>query len=169
MQTNVFRGPRTALERVFELALIAKALDGVLEIAGSVLLYLVPNDRIGNILRLATQHELIHGRHGHIARYLEGAAGHVTASGQSFAALFLLSHGVVKVVLVVALLRRYLWAYPMGVGAFGVFLLYELYRYLHTHSPVLLGVSVLDLLIFVFICLEWRRLLLGRASPRTNR
>ena len=56
---------------------------------------------------------------------------------------------MVKVVLVWALLRRYLWAYPIGIAAFSLFLVYQLYRYSHTHSTWLLVLSLLDVAVVV--------------------
>ncbi len=154
--------PPTVLDRWFDVTLLAKAVDGVLEIAGSALLYGVRPERIGGLLRAATQHELIHGHHDVLLHLLNHAAGHVTAESQSFAALFLLWHGLVKVLLVWALLRRLLWAYPLALAAFALFLAYQLYRYLHTYSIWLLALSVLDLLVIVLTAAEYRRLLAGR-------
>lgn len=159
--------PRTKLERWFDVTLVAKAADGVLEIAGSALLYGVRHDRISGLLRAATQHELIHGHHDVLIHLLNHAAGHVTAESQSFAALFLLWHGLVKVLLVWALLRRLLWAYPVGLAAFGLFLVYQVYRYVHTGSAWLLALSVLDLLVIGLTAAEYRRLLAARPGGGT--
>jgi uncharacterized membrane protein len=159
------RAPHGPVDRLFELTLLAKAADGVLEVVGGLLLFFTHPARISGLLRAATQHELIHGRHDFIVHHLSRAADHYSANGQWFAALFLLWHGVVKVVLVWALLRRYLWAYPLGIAAFSVFLVYQLYRYSHTHSSWLLALSVLDLAIVVLTWIEYRRMLsLGERS-----
>jgi uncharacterized membrane protein len=60
-----------------------------------------------------------------------------------FAAVFLLWHGVIKVGLVWALLRKQWWAYPLAIVAFGLFLAYQVYRYFHTRSVWLLVLSIL--------------------------
>jgi len=151
-------------DRIFDVTLAAKAVDGLLEVAGGLLLWLVKPDRVSTLLRDLTQHELIHGRNDLIAHHMGIAAGHVTAQSQSFAAVFLLWHGLVKVLLVWALLRRYLWAYPIGIAAFGAFLVYQLYRYTHTHSPWLLALSALDLAVVVLTVVEYRRLLEQRPA-----
>ena len=46
-----------------------------------------------------------------------------------FAAIYLLSHGVIKVVLVASLFRELLWAYPAAIVVFTLFIVYQLYPY----------------------------------------
>jgi uncharacterized membrane protein len=41
---------------------------------------------------------------------------HLSANTQTFAALFLLWHGAVKVGLVIALLKNLRWAYPVAIS-----------------------------------------------------
>jgi uncharacterized membrane protein len=83
----------------------------------------------------------------------------------------LLWHGVVKIGLVWALFRKYLWAYPIARVAFGLFLAYQVYRYSHTHSVWLLALSILDIFVIVLTWLEYKRLrssqLFRRSSKRS--
>ena len=63
-----------------------------------------------------------------------------------------------KLLLVGALLRRKLWAYPIAMIAFGAFILYQLYRFTFTHSIGLIALSVFDLAVIWLIWLEYRAL-----------
>jgi uncharacterized membrane protein len=45
-----------------------------------------------------------------------------------FGAVYLLVHGLVKVVLVAALLKNQRWAYPWTIAFLGVFIVDQLYR-----------------------------------------
>ena len=56
-----------------------------------------------------------------------------------------------------ALFRKYLWAYPLAIIAFALFLAYQLYRYSHTHSIWLVALSALDLFVIAITWLEYRR------------
>jgi uncharacterized membrane protein len=49
-------------------------------------------------------------------------------------AFYLLSHGLVKVLLVAGLLREKLWAYPASLIVLSAFIAYQTYRYSSTHS-----------------------------------
>jgi uncharacterized membrane protein len=79
-----------------------------------------------------------------------------------FGAIYLLAHGAVKIFLVVALLQKRMWAYPTALVVFGAFAVYELYRYTHTHSPVLLVLMAFELFV---IWLIWREYGIVKTKP----
>ena len=64
-----------------------------------------------------------------------------------FGGLYLLSHGVVKIVLATALLRNKLWAYPWMIGFLGVFVIYQLYRIALIPTVGLIALTVFDVFI----------------------
>ena len=147
-----------AVHLLFDLSVLGKAVDGVLEVVGGALLFFVAPDRITSLVRALTQHELSEDPHDAVAGFLTRSLQHLSTDTKGFAALFLLSHGAVKVVLVWALLRKQWWAYPVAMAAFALFLLYQLYRYWHTRSGWLLAISVVDSLVIVVTWLEYQRL-----------
>ncbi len=55
-------------------------------------------------------------------------------------------------------MRKRWWAYPIAILAFGLFLVYQLYRYTHTRSMWLMAMSVVDLFVIVITGLEYKRL-----------
>jgi uncharacterized membrane protein len=71
-----------------------------------------------------------------------------------------LSHGIVKLFLVVGLLRNKLWAYPAAIVVFVLFIAYQLYRLSSAPSPLLVLLTVFDV---VVIGLTWHeyRIVLG--------
>lgn len=142
---------------LFDIGLIGKAIDGMLEIIGGIALLVVSPGQIDGLLRMITLHELAKDPHDLVANLLLHAAQHLASSTQAFAAFFLLWHGAVKVGLVWALFRKYLWAYPVAIFAFALFLAYQLYRYSHTHSVWLAVLSALDLFVIAITWLEYRR------------
>jgi uncharacterized membrane protein len=110
------------------------------------------------MVRVLTQHELSEDPHDLVARTLLHAAQQFSGDVKLFGALFLLSHGVVKIGLVAGLLLRRHWAYPAAIAVFLAFLVYQLYRYAHTHSVWLLVLSVLDVFVIALTWAEYRRL-----------
>lgn len=147
---------------LFDISLIGKAVDGVLEVIGGAVLFFVNPGQINGMLRIFTQHELGEDPHDVLANILLHSAQHLTSGTKVFAAFFLLWHGVVKVGLVWALFRRHLWAYPVAILAFGLFLVYQVYRYSHSHSVWLLALSILDLFVIVLTWLEYHRLRISK-------
>lgn len=149
---------------LFDFGVIAKGIDGTLEIIGGALLLVVQPDQLRLVARVLTLHELTEDPRDVVANYLWHASQHLTPRAATFGALYLLWHGGVKVGLVTALLLRQGWAYPAAIAAFSLFLVYQLYQYAHTHSPELLVLSVLDILVILLTGLEYRRRGASRAG-----
>jgi uncharacterized membrane protein len=149
--------PRDLLDRVFEVSIIAKGLDGLLEIIGGLLLLLVSPSTIDRFVGFLTQHELSQDPHdflaSHLLHYAQGLQGSVLV----FGALYLLSHGLVKIVLVAALLRNQLWAYPWMIAFLGVFILYQLYRMTFANSFGLVALTVFDVFVAGLTVKEYLR------------
>ena len=116
------------LDQTFEVAIILKGLDGVLEVLGGLLLLVVTPATINRIVAWLTEHELSQDPHDFIATHLLNTAHGLTKSAVLFGSLYLLSHGAVKIVLVAALLRNKLWAYPWMIGFLLIFIIYQIYR-----------------------------------------
>ncbi len=143
---------RKIIHKGFKLGVLFKFMDGVLELAGGVLLLLVRPGMIRGLVLLITQHELSEDPRDLVANFLVRAAAHLSVSTQFFGFLYLLSHGIIKLVLAVSLWKAKLWSYPAAIAFFLAFILYQLYRYSYTHSIWLIFLSVLDL---VFVILAW--------------
>ena len=78
-------------------------------------------------------------------------------------------HGVLKVFLAVSLWRERLWAFPFALVILTTFVAYQLHRFGHTHSMVLLGLTVLDLVVMTLIWREYRSRLRDAAHVRRRR
>jgi uncharacterized membrane protein len=143
---------------LFRISVAIKGLDGVLETLGGALLLFVDPVQIHSLVRALTEHELSEDPRDLVANYLRNSSRHLSGGTQTFAAAYLLWHGVVKVTLVAALLLRRRWAYPTAILAFFLFLVYQMYRYSHTHAPELLLLSILDVFVIGLTWLEYGRL-----------
>jgi uncharacterized membrane protein len=145
--------PQNWLDRVFEVGIIGKGLNGAAELVGGLLLLLLGPDRIHRMLVALTQGELSEDPRDIIATHLLHTANGLTGSAVLFGAIYLLAHGVVKVVLVVALLLNKIWAYPWMIVVLLLFIAYQLYRIALDPTAGLIALTVFDLLI---VALTWR-------------
>ncbi|WP_111721486.1 DUF2127 domain-containing protein [Homoserinimonas sp. OAct 916] len=143
----------TLLDKAFFVSLILKGLDGVLELIGGILLLIVSPAQIGAIVRFLTQHELSEDPHDLIANTLLHFAGSLSLSATVFGAIYLLLHGLVKVVLVSALLRGRLSAYPWMIAFLLAFILYQGYQIFMSFSW---GLTLLTAFDIFFLYLTWR-------------
>lgn len=144
------------LRRAFRITLVLKGLDGLLELMGAVLLLTVAPNQISVLVRMLTQHELFEDPHDLIANLLLNSASGLTLSATLFGAIYLLLHGVVKIVLVWAVLRDYLWAYPWMMAFLLVFIGYQIYRLVTHFSLGMFALTVFDVLVLWLTWYEYR-------------
>jgi len=154
---------RDRLDRIFEIGIILKGLDGVQEVIGGLLLLAVTPATINRLVVRLTQHELSEDPHDFIARHLLGYTHGLTGSTVTFAAVYLLAHGVVKIVLVAALLRNQVWSYPWMIGFLLLFIGYQLYRLALSPTLWLTALTIFDALIVWLTWREWLRQAADRA------
>lgn len=147
------------IHQVFEVGVILKGLNALLEFVLGVLFLFV---NVSTIVNVFVAHELVEDPTDFLATHLLSLAGGITPSAQLFSALYLLSHGLVKGVLVAGLLRGKLWAYPASLAVFGLFILYQVIKFLSTHSPALVLLTLFDLVVVWLIWHEYR--LLSRSA-----
>ncbi|HVH75143.1 MAG TPA: DUF2127 domain-containing protein [Stellaceae bacterium] len=144
------------IHRLFQLSVLLKGAHALVECAGGVLLAVVSTQTIVGWVIWLTQDELSEDPHDFVAAHLSAMAQHFTVSSKNFYTFYLVSHGLVKVVLVVGLLMEKLWAYPASLAVLGVFILYQVYRFSYTHSPGLVALTLFDILVIALIWHEYR-------------
>ena len=78
------------------------------------------------------------------------------ATPQSVWVFIFLSHGIVKLVLIVALLRNKLWAYPWSAAVFTFFVVYQIYQIALAPSLALFSVTIFDAMVIALVLHEYR-------------
>jgi uncharacterized membrane protein len=156
-----------ALDKTFKVGLVLKGLDGILEVIGGVLLLFVSPQAINHLARVLTAHELSEDPHDLIANYLLHTTAHLGRGTTIFGAVYLLSHGIAKIVLVALVLRDKLWAYPWLIGLLLAFIAYQLYRITAVHFSV--GLTLLTIFDAFLVWLTWREYRAKRARQHQTR
>jgi len=151
-----------ALDKTFRIGLVLKGLDGVLEVIGGILLLFLSPAAIQHLVRVLTAHELREDPHDLIARYLLHTTAHLHHGTTVFGAIYLLSHGIAKIVLVALVLRDKLWAYPWLIGLLLAFIAYQLYQITVVHFSV--GLTLLTIFDALLVWLTWREYRAKRAK-----
>ena len=137
------------IHRIFVVSVAAKGLHALIEIAGGLALYLLSSEAIADWIR---PHEW--------------AASHFKPEEQHFYAFYLLSHGLVKVLLVIGLLKGKAWSYPASLIVLGLFVAYQLYRYSYTQSVGLLVLTAFDVVVMALIWWEYRLVRRNQAAGK---
>jgi uncharacterized membrane protein len=147
---------KSILHGTFRTGIAMKGIDGLLEMIGGMLIWFIKPSAMGATLRALCQHELSRDPHDFIAVHLLHTSEKLAHSDPLFASIFLLSHGFVKAVLAVFLWFGELWAYPLAIFVFSAFSVYQIYRFTHTHSILLLVLTVFDVAIVWLTWSEYR-------------
>jgi uncharacterized membrane protein len=146
------------LHLAFEASLISKAVFAVAETLAGIGAYFMTQQVLFGLVERFTREELLEDPRDFVANYLLQSAQHFSVSTRNFTAAYLLSHGVIKLWLIIGLLRKKLRYYPVAIAIFGLFIVYQLYRYRLTHSLWLLLITVVDLVVVALTWHEYRYL-----------
>ena len=147
---------KSLLRATFRAGITMKGVDGLLEAVGGVLLWFLKPSEMSATLQALCQHELSRDPHDFIAAHFLHVSERLAHSDPLFASMYLILHGTVKVAIAVALWLNDLWAYPLAIGVFSAFSVYQIYRYTHTHSILLLLLTVFDVAIVWLTWAEYR-------------
>ena len=144
------------VHRIFQVSILLKGLHALIECVSGLLLAVISADTIVGFVNHLTQDELVEDRYDHIANMLRHFAENYSVSDQNFYAFYLLSHGLVKVALVIGLLRGKMWAYPASLVVLAGFIIYQLYRYSNTHGVGLIVLTLFDVVVMWLVWHEYR-------------
>jgi uncharacterized membrane protein len=145
------------LHNSFEIGIFIKGIDGILEILGGLLLIIINPLRLNKLIILLTMHELSEDPKDRIAHFLIGISRQFSVSSQHFGIFYLLSHGIIKLILVCMLFQRKIWAYPVTIVSLVFFIGYQLYRYLYNHSIWLMILTAFDIIIIILTWIEYQK------------
>jgi len=140
------------LHLAFQISLVLKGLFALGQIIGGIVAFFVSKEFLLRTVTVLTEDELSDDPHDLVANYLLKAAQNFSFSTQLFVAIYLLSHGALKLWLIVGLLRKKLWYYPLAIGVFVLFIVYQLVHYSFTYSVWWLLITAVDIIV---IGLTW--------------
>ena len=158
---------RTA--HLFRVAMLVKGIDGAAELIVAMVLLLVSTATVHQLVADVLARDLLGSADGRLARHVVTITDGFATGNRTFAVVYLALHGVVKLALVVALLRRWVPAYPVAIAVLGAFVVYEVYRATRTGSILLPVLAALDIAIIVVIVREYRLLRADARPPNTAR
>lgn len=149
----------------FEVSLFLKGAFAVAEIVTGIGVYFVTQQFVFKLVEHITREELLEDPRDLIANYLFQSAQHFSVNTRNFTVIYLLSHGVIKLWLIIGLKRAKLSYYPVAIAIFGLFIVYQLYRFSITHSLWLLFITAVDVLVIGLTWHEYRYLRRSHGGP----
>lgn len=150
---------KTTLDKAFAIGVALKAIDAVSELIGGLWLLFVSPEQLQDWAGIIFAPELREDPRDFIATHVLHWTAHFQHGAVVFAAVYLLSHGLAKLVVVVEIVRGKSWAYPGLIILTALFVAYQIYHMART--GVSLGYLVLtafDLMIIALTVAEYARL-----------
>ena len=144
-------------ETVFRVSIVLKGLDAAAEIIGGLFFLLIAPSQIKGLIHWLTTSELHADPHDFIANLLVHSGHSLNNGSRLFAGIYLLSHGVIKLFVIVNVLRNKYWAYPLLIIVLFGFIIYQVIQITHSHSIGLVLLSIFDVFVIAMTALEWRK------------
>lgn len=139
------------LHVIFYITLIGKGLFGVGQMVSGIAVLVVPR-HVWHQLAV----KLTAGNTDNpVAAWLLHQTEHLDSGIQLYAAIYMISHAATKIVLVWAVLKGKMWAYPWMMGFLAVFIIYQTYEIFARHSVFFLLLTIFDIFIVWLTRHEW--------------
>lgn len=149
------RGETQLLHKTFMLSIGAKGLFGLVEIIGAALSFVISPAQIHAFAHWITAKEIQEDPHAVIAQFLLHVGTSVNLSQTHYVAFYLGIHGLVKVLLVWALLRDKRWAYPWMLVALIAFIATQTWQMVTGFSWGIAFLTAFDVFILWLTYREW--------------
>jgi uncharacterized membrane protein len=145
------------LDQVYRISILLKTLEAVIEIIGGVILFFVTPHFINHWGNVLTRGELSEDPNNFISNFLSHSIHHLSSISTTYAAIYLLTHGVVKLVALAAVLKNKFWGYPLLLVVLAIFIIYQTIQLVHNVTFGLLALNIFDAFVVVLTVIEWRK------------
>lgn len=159
---NIFN--KKLIDKIFDVGILLKALFGFFEVSAGIVLAISGQLVINNFIIDLAQQEIADDPNDLIAGFLINTANNFYYDTHLFAIIYLIAHGIINMFLAFFLSKNKIWAYPSAIFLFGIFIIYQIYRYFHTYSFSLLVLTLFDIFIVLIIWLEYNRKKITRSD-----
>lgn len=144
------------IEQIFDVGIALKGINGLLEVLAGTLLSVLSPSQIGGLAQWLILSELTEDPNGRLTNLFLNTAMHITTHGKFVSAVFLLSHGSIKLFLVYQLFRGRLWAYLLTIGVLLFFIGFQIFEIVQMHSRLLTALTILDACIILLAWHEYK-------------
>jgi uncharacterized membrane protein len=157
------RESRSAVtDLLFRIGMYWRIVYGAISFSFGIFLLRLVGTPLSQVLYRALGSELAEDPRDFLVSIGLGAVTHLSFSVTYFIAIYFIFWGFIDVALSIALLRHKLWAFVPSMYLIALFVVYEMYRYTHTHSSILLFIIFIDIILILLIRNEYKNLKSGR-------
>jgi uncharacterized membrane protein len=148
---------KKTIDWLFGLGMFIKAFIAIFAIGTGIMSLFLTTNEVLHVTQILVQGKLAADPDNFLANYILDL-GFSFMPGQTNLFLFsyLVGHGIVNLFLVIVLLWKKLWAYPLSIIIFGAFAIYEGWQVYLTHSPFLAAFTIFDVAVIWLVWREYR-------------
>ena len=148
---------KKTVDKLFHIGMLIKAVAAIFEIGTGIFAIFLTTNEVLHVTQLLVEGKLAVDPDNFLANYILDL-GFSFTPGQTnlFLFLYLAGHGVVNMFLVISLLKKKMWAYPLSLVIFGSFVAYEGWQVYFSHSLLLAAFTAFDLAVIWLIWREYR-------------
>ncbi|MBV8798865.1 MAG: DUF2127 domain-containing protein [Alphaproteobacteria bacterium] len=147
---------RTLMHRAYQVAIAIKGLDGAIEFLAGLFIALVGSRQVYHFAIWATAPEIARHPESHAAHAIRHGAYNFAHHSHRFAIIYLLTHGLLKIGLVVNLFLENMWIFPASVVVLLGFIAFMTAKLVAHWSPWLFAFALFDTLTLALVLNEWR-------------
>ena len=146
------------IHKFFRGSIFIKGVYSLIELLTGFFLLIVSSDLVSSLVNFLFRHELQEDPHDFFANYITHFFSSFPLSLKLFIAWYLIIHGAIKLGLVSSLWMKKIKAYPIAIGIFFLFVIYQIYKYILSPSIILIILSLLDIFIIILTYIEYKHL-----------
>jgi uncharacterized membrane protein len=140
---------------LFKGSLFLKGAISFFEIVFGTVALFIPVSAITTFAGFITQDEINEDPGNFLANHILSAAHLITTLGTVYIGLYLISRGLLKLGLIIALFKNKLWAYPWSLAVLGTFMIFQIYEIIKAHSLAVIIITLFDCVVMYSIWKEW--------------
>ena len=144
--------------KLFLSGIFIKGVFGILESIVGIFLLIAGTRPSSRVAQYIFGHEVISDRTTIIGSFLLRIAHNLSLKMHIFVGSYMIVHGIVNIGMVLALVYKKLWAFPIVGILLALFLVYQIYQLVHVFSIILLLLTIADVIILSLLKIEYDRL-----------
>lgn len=141
---------------LFEVGLFLKAFNGAWETVSGLMFLLVSKATLSGWFSRLIQNELLEDPRDRVTNFIVHTLLNPGTTTKTFAALYVLFHGLLNLFLVIQLRRDKHWAYLVTIWTVILFMFYQVYRISVHHSLILTVITIFDVFYIFIVWHEYR-------------
>jgi uncharacterized membrane protein len=148
----------------FHISLILKGLFDIGELLSGIFLIFLTPEKMSKLITLISANELREDPNDFIMRYLIAFSKTFSINAQLTASIYLLSHALIKLFLIIFLWKQKMWVYPVSCVIFTIFIVNQMLHFTQTHSIALMFVTLVDIIMIILTLLEYKNIKMNKIS-----